>query len=96
MKQIQTLEELDSSFTLVDFFATWCGPCKMQSFVLEELVEKINIVKVDIDQATELANKFHIMAVPTLVLMKNKEMLDQKVGYQSKDEIEEWIEEFQK
>ena len=62
---------------LVDFFATWCGPCKMLTPVLEELSEelagKIEIVKVDVDQSNNLAMRFGIMSVPTMMIFKNGE-----------------------
>ena len=60
---------------LVDFFATWCGPCKMLSPVLEEVAkeveEKLDIVKVDVDQDGELAMRFGIMSVPTMIIFKD-------------------------
>lgn len=76
------MEEFDnliggSTPTLVDFFATWCGPCKMQGPILEQVKQavgdKANIIKVDIDRNSELANRYRVQSVPTLIVFKNGE-----------------------
>lgn len=72
---------------LVDFFATWCGPCKMLAPVLEELEGKYdgkaNIVKVDVDQSPDLAFKYQVQAVPTMLLIKDGEVVERIQGYQA-------------
>lgn len=72
--------------TLVDFFATWCGPCKMQSPILDQVKERIGdkgtIVKVDIDRNNELAAKYRVQSVPTLILFKKGEIVWRTVGVQ--------------
>ena len=81
---------------LVDFFATWCGPCKMLSPVLEDLAsdrDSIAIVTVDIDESMNLARQYGIMSVPTLVLMKDGKILAKTSGFQPKDSIQRWIDE---
>ena len=76
---------------LVDFFATWCGPCKMLTPVLEELSEelagKIEIVKVDVDQSNNLAMRFGIMSVPTMMIFKNGEAVRTLQGYAPKQQL---------
>lgn len=75
--------------TLVDFFATWCGPCRMQSPILEtvkgQLGDKVNILKVDIDQNQALAAEYNVRSVPTLILFKNGMAVWRTVGLQQPD-----------
>ena len=76
---------------LVDFFATWCGPCKMLAPMLEELSEKLpancEIVKIDVDQNQDVARKFRVMSIPTLILFENGEAKERMVGVHPLDEI---------
>lgn len=87
---------INSEIVLVDFFATWCGPCKMLTPVLEDIASdraNISVVKVDVDECSELAKNYGIMSVPTLLLFKNGQMISKKVGFMPKQEITSWIEE---
>lgn len=76
---------------LVDFWATWCGPCKMMAPVIEEMAteysEKLEVGKVDVDQNPETAQKYGIMSIPTLLVFKNGEVVKQLVGYRSKSDL---------
>lgn len=78
-------ELMNEKAVLVDFFATWCGPCKMLSPVLEGVAEKmkdrVTIVKVDVDRSPDLAAKFGVMSVPTMIMFKNGRQVDAFSGY---------------
>lgn len=84
--------------TLVDFYATWCGPCQSLSPVLEsiksELKEKITILKIDVDKNIEASNKFKIRSVPTLILFQNGQIIWRINGALSKKELKTKIETF--
>lgn len=83
---------------VVDFFATWCGPCKMLSPVYtslgEEMKENANFLKVDIDESMELAQRFTITTVPTVVVFKNGEEMDRLVGFIPKNSLKEKVEQY--
>lgn len=83
---------------LVDFFATWCGPCRMLAPVLEEVSEcsTAKIYKVDIDESEELARKYGIMVVPTMIIFKNGKEVEKFSGYMQKDDILEKLNSFSK
>lgn len=85
--------------TLVDFYATWCGPCKMMHPVLEQLKEElgdsIRIIKLDVDKNEELSNSYRIQSVPTLMLFRNGEVLWRQSGAMSLNELKNLISTYQ-
>ena len=86
-------EVLAKDFIVVDFFADWCGPCRMISPFLEEIQKETNIeiVKVNIDQAPDIATKYEVMSIPTLVILKKGEKVAVSVGAASKARLLDWI-----
>ena len=76
---------------LVDFYAEWCGPCKMLAPILEELDNKIDIIKVNVDENKDLARRYGIMSIPTIIFFKDGEKKDEIVGFHSKEELEDYI-----
>jgi len=83
-----------SSPVVIDFHATWCGPCKVLSPILEELndeIEGVEFVKLDVDQHPQIAGQNQVMGVPTVVILKDGEVKDRFVGVQPKEVIKEKI-----
>lgn len=85
-----------SGFTLVDFWAEWCGPCKQLSPVLDEvaneLTGKVTVAKVNIDENPDTPTKFGVRGIPTLILFKDGQPVATKVGSVPKSQLKEWIE----
>ncbi|MGN1226830.1 MAG: thioredoxin [Candidatus Cryptobacteroides sp.] len=89
----QNLAEVlaSSSVVLVDFWATWCGPCRMLAPVVEEVAAefegKVVVAKCNVDEAREVAMQYRVMSIPTLIYFKNGEVVDKTVGVVSKEDI---------
>lgn len=89
-EEFNNLVEHIEGIAVVDFFATWCGPCKMLAPVFDSLSEEltdVDFVKVDIDQSLELAQKFGITTVPTMMIFKDGKVVDTLVGFMPKDNL---------
>ncbi len=78
---------------IVDFFATWCGPCQMLGPILEELSTTYKVCKVNVDENQELAREYGIMSIPTVFIYKDGKQINKFIGYKTKEEIEKLIEE---
>ena len=80
---------------LVDFWATWCGPCKMVAPIVEELAvqykEKLGFAKVNVDEAPKIASAYNVMSIPTLIVFKGGKPFEQVVGYRPKKDIQKLI-----
>ena len=85
----------DSKLVIVDFWAVWCGPCRMRSPILdeveEEMADQITVVKVNVDDADEIAAQYRIMSIPTLLFFKNGQVVDKTVGAMPKPTLVEKI-----
>lgn len=94
IKQDQFDDVIKSGITLVDFYADWCGPCKMLGPVLEEVAKSypnINFVKINCDDNMELCDKYQILSIPAVFLFKDGELIGKTGGYQSDSAIKSFI-----
>ena len=86
---------ISEGVTLVDFWATWCGPCRMQAPILEkldaELGDSVKIGKVDVDENPMLAQRFGVMSIPTLIAFRGGQVVIQRVGVQSFDALKDML-----
>ena len=80
---------------LVDFWAEWCGPCRMISPIIDQIADeykgKLKVVKLNVDEAQELAMKYSVMSIPTLMVFKKGQVMDQVIGAMSKDQLTDRI-----
>ncbi len=89
--------EIKEGLVLVDFFATWCGPCRMMARVLEEIdgkVDGLKIIKVDTDESENLAKRFGIMSIPTLMIFKSGELMEKHIGLWQKEDCLDAIKKY--
>ena len=89
-------QETDKGLVLIDFWATWCGPCRMQAPILEQLAgeydeTELKIVKMDVDENPETPSQFGIMSIPTLLLKKDGQVVEKVVGVHTKEQLEQLI-----
>lgn len=82
---------------LIDFWATWCGPCKMQGPVIDELADErqdVTFTKMDVDENPDTPKSLGIMAIPTLIIKKNGEIVDRLTGYTPKEKLDEILDQY--
>ena len=96
MRYIKTKEEfyevIKSDRVLVDFYADWCNPCKMLGMILED-VDKIEVVKLDVDRFGTIAKEYKVMSIPALKIFSNGEVIKETTGLMSRDELDKFISE---
>ena len=88
---------IEKGLVFVDFFATWCAPCRMMGMILEEVEEElgdsVKIIKVDVDKDEKLARSFGIMSIPTTILFRDGKEVDKHIGLMQKERVTELIKE---
>ena len=91
-------EMIKDDLVIVDFYANWCGPCKMLSKVIESYdgEGKLDILKVNVDESNELANKYQVFSIPTVVVLENGKEIKRRTGFMSLSEFEGWVSEDEK
>jgi thioredoxin 1 len=87
----ENFKELIKEKTLVDFYANWCGPCKMISPELEKVESEVKVVKVDVDEFEKLAKEYGVMSIPTLILFENGKELKRNIGFMDRDRIQKFV-----
>ena len=95
-KEFEQFVDNSQGLVLVDFFATWCGPCRMLAPILEDLSQETEtpIYKVDVDECENLARRFGILSIPTMIFFKNGKQLEKITGLRTKQEIKQMLETF--
>lgn len=87
--------ETASGLVLVDFWAQWCGPCRMQAPILDELDDRlgaaVKICKLDVDEAPSVAQRFGVMSIPTLMVLKDGELVNKAVGVHTLEQLEQML-----
>lgn len=88
-------DEVIKNKVLVDFYADWCGPCKMLAMELEKVANEIDvdIVKVNVDEEEEIARRYGVMSIPTLILFEDGKELKKTIGFMPKDKVKEFVED---
>ena len=90
-KEENSLDTADEQKRILHFYADWCGPCKMLEPILKEFEKEIEIIHINVDENQDVAEKYNVMSIPTLVLLKGEEEIERNVGVCDKQFLREWI-----
>lgn len=85
-------DEINDKLVIVDFFATWCGPCRMLGPIIDEISKDYKIIKIDVDECPNISKEYGVMSVPTIIKFRNGEEVDKNIGFLPKEELIKWIE----
>ncbi len=100
LKELETEnfnEEIKNKLVLVDFYAVWCGPCKMMHPILEQVKDiypDLKIIKVNVDEHEDLTRQYGVMSIPTLLLFKDSSVVEKNVGFMPLENIKLWIDRY--
>ena len=92
-------EEIKDGVVYVDFFSTWCGPCRMLSPIIDEIsdiIKDVKFIKVDVDASNDVAQTYGIMSIPTLIIFKDGKIINKQIGLLSKSDLIEFINKIDK
>lgn len=87
----ENFNDLIKERVLVDFFANWCGPCKMLTPILEKVESNIKVIKVDVDKYENLAREYGVMSIPTIILFESGKEIKRNIGFISKENLEKFL-----
>ena len=94
ISELEFNEKIKEGKVLVDFYANWCGPCKMLSPIIDEIASEVKdytFYKVNVDESSEIARSYGVMSIPTLLKFENGELKDKSIGLRTKEELIDWL-----